>query len=152
MRIIHTENKAQVAIIAATKAELAKLKRLKNTAPFNPYITTEPYKSETYNCFVMVYTFADSQHARLYRLAYAVANKRGAITSIRRAYGHKLKRPPSYYAKRKAATNRRRLRRQRKRTKTRYLKLIPLLKAGNIETIEAKAREIARINVIADLL
>ena len=151
MRIISTGEVKKIAIVAAEKRELIRLQRLQLLNQFNDYITTQPEKSEQYQCFIVVYTFDDGSKARLFRLAYALARRNGKLARVKRAQTSKLK-FPSYKAARKAATRKRRLHRQRKRTKTRYLKLIPLLKAGKVRELEAKAREIARINAIADLL
>jgi hypothetical protein len=149
MRIISTGNKQKVAILAASKAELDKLQRLSLLNQFNANIITQPQKSDTYQCFVVVYEFETAAQARIFRLAYAMAKKNGKLAKIKREYPSK---PPRYTAASKAATRKRRLRRQRKRTKTRYLKLIPLLKAGSSRRLEEKARQIARELLIIDLL
>ena len=150
MRLIPTGSPEKIAIIAATKRELSRLKTYKHLTQFNGYITTEPHLNQEYDCYLMVYTFESGPQARLFRLAYSLALRR--FKHVYRAYPSRTKRSPSYYKARKAATRKRRLHRQRKRTKTRYLKLIPLLKAGKVRELEAKAREIARINTISDLI
>jgi hypothetical protein len=152
MRVIPTGNSKKIAIIAATAGELLKLKRLEVTREFNDAITLEPQKSEQYQCFMMVYTFDTGSRAKLFRLAYAIARKNGKIRSINRIKTVKTHRPPSYYAHRKQQAKKRRADRQRKRSRTHYFKLIPLLKAGKIAEVEAKARQIARELAIIDLL
>ena len=152
MRFIPTGSSQKIAIIAATKAELSKLKRLQILAAFNENITTQPQKSVKYQCFIVVYEFETVSKARLFRLAYALAKRNGKITSLKAPKTMSHSRNLYNKRRRQATARKRRALRQCKRVKRRYIKLIPLLKAGNIETIEAKAREIARINVIADLL
>lgn len=152
MRVISTSNKKQVAIIAATVQELRKLKRLELTKDFNAAISTEPQKNEQYQCFMMVYTFQTGARAKVFRLAYAMAKKNGKLKAVKR-----LKpRAPSYYRslqkRHKATVKRRKMQRARKREKRRYYRLLPLVRAGKIANIERKAREIARINQIIDLL
>lgn len=152
MRVVSTGSSKKIAIIAATMGELTRLKWLEMTKGFNDCISLEPQKNEQYQCFMMVYTFEDSARAKLFRLAYAIVKKNGKLRSIKRAKPTALTKPPSYYALRKRNAKKRRAFRQRKRSRTRYFKLVPLLKAGNVRTIEQKARDIARALVIADLL
>ena len=152
MRVISTGNRNQVAIIAATVQELKKLKRLELTKEFNADISVEPKKSEQYQCFTMVYTFETSARAKVFRLAYAMARKNGKLKAIKRAKPH----PPSYYKRlknqHKMTVKRRKMQRARKREKRRYYRLLPIMRAGRISDLERKAREIARIGVISDLL
>ena len=152
MRLISTGDVRKIAIIAATGAELMRLKRLTILKDFNASITLEPQKNVDYQCFMMVYTFTSKSQAEVFRLAYSIARKNGKLKSINRLYSKRIKKPPSYYAAQKARRKARRARKQRQIVKRRYIKLIPLLKAGNIATIEAKARQIARELLIADLL
>lgn len=151
MRIVSTGEVKKIAIIAAEKRELLRLQRLALLKQFNDCITTQPKKADEYQCFIVVYSFDSGSKARLFRLAYALARRNGKLTRIKRPQASRLK-FPSYKAARKAATNRRRLRKQRKRSRARHFKLVPLLNAGKVHNLEAKAREIARINLIADLL
>jgi hypothetical protein len=107
MRIISTGEVKKIAIIAAEKRELIRLQRLQLLNQFNDYITTQPEKSEQYQCFIVVYTFDDGSKARLFRLAYALARRNGKLARVKRAQTSKLT-FPSYKAARKAATRKRR--------------------------------------------
>lgn len=151
MRIVSTGNTKKIAIIAAEKRELLRLQRLALLKQFNDCISTQPKKADEYQCFIVVYSFDTGSKARLFRLAYALARRNGKLARIKRPQASRLK-FPCYKAARKAATNRRRLRKQRKRSRARHFKLVPLLNAGKVRNLEAKARELARINTIADLL
>ncbi len=149
MRIIPTGDRRKIAIIAAKRHELTALQRYEHLKQFNANITTQPEKSEEYQCFVVVYTFDSQPQARLFRLAYSLA--KGRFKHVKRVYPSSHK-PPSYYAAKKASNNRRRLRKQRTRSRKNRVRLIPLMRAGKISDLEAKARQIARELLIIDLL
>jgi transposase len=152
MRVISTGDARKVALIAATIDELRKLKWLELTKDFNDSISTEPQKSDKFQCFMMVYTFETTARAKVFRLAYAMARKNGKLKAVWRVKS----RPPSYYKRLKnrykETIKRRTKRKACKRERKRYYKLVPLVRAGNIATLEAKARAIAREALIADLL
>ena len=150
MRLVKTKTGTKIGVIAATKGELSRMKNREYMRQFLDAISIQPVKNEQYQCFVMVYSFTDVSRLKLFRLAYAQTMKRTKHVKVARAYKPKLCKWTKARTRKRA--DRRRLIRQRKRSRTRYFKLLPLLKAGNITTIEAKAREIARINQIIDLL
>lgn len=150
MRLVKTGQPNKIGVIAATRKELADLRHRSTIRIFDDAISLQPVKNEHYQCVVMVYTFEDIARAKLFRLAYSQAMKRTKHVRIRPVQPWK---PSNWYkSQRKAAVKRRRAYRARKRAKTRYFKLIPILKAGNIATIEAKARQIARAAIVADLV
>lgn len=150
MRLIPTKDRNKIAIIAATKLELSRLQTYKHLTQFKAHISTKPEKHEHYQCFWMAYTFETSAQAKLFRLAYSL--HAGRYKHVRRVYPD-YRKPPSYIAARKAARKRQTIRRKRayNRRRSRFV-LTPILRAGNIAQIEAKARQIAREQVIIDLL
>lgn len=152
MRIIPSGSSKKIAIIAATRAELCKLQRLELLKNFNANISLEPQITDKFQCFMVVYAFDTGSQARLFRLAYSLAKRNGKLKNVRREYASTAYKENSYTRRKKEATKRRRLRRARKRARGRYFKLIPILKAGSIAKAEEKARQIAREQVIIDLL
>lgn len=150
MRLIKTESSNKIGVIAATSAELHRLKTRRYVKAFNDSISAQPVKNEEYQCFVMAYTFEDAAQARLFRLAYAQAMRRAK--HIKRTPVHKIRLCKWSRARDKKRAVLRRKRKARKRERKRYYKLLPIVRAGNTATIEQKARELARTLLISDLL
>lgn len=150
MRLVSTKNGLKIGVIAATKRELATLRKRLTISVFDDAISLKPVKNEQYQCFMMVYTFETVARLKLFRLAYSQAMKR--TRHIKIAQVHKTKPSPIYKARLRANVRKRAAKRRRTKARTHYFKLLPILKAGNIATIEAKARQIAREALVADLV
>jgi hypothetical protein len=150
MRLIPTNDRKKIAIIAATKRELSRLQTYKHLTQFKDNLTLKPEKNEGYQCFMCVYTFETIAQAKLFRLAYGLV--KGRFKHVARVYPS-YRRPPSYYAAHKASRKKKATHRKRKYDRLRKrFRIAPLLKAGNITSIERKARQIARELLIIDLL